>query len=206
MRRGRGLSPGYCIMFWDLRSPRSLLLILTPCEKKQNIKVNADVWRRPRYNSTRRRVAAGLTWSAVAASVWAVVWASCAVITALVVGDGFGVAHPFAPLKMLWRQRREEMLQHLSFLSHEWWKKQDKLQSVLPLFSMFCSMMLYCICAAISLGIGGKLGGCFQLGMSRGSAMAPPLAALFLMLAWMSCVVAYGMGSYVAAESPPGLT
>lgn len=65
--------------------------------------------------------------------------------------------------------------------------------------------MLYCICAAISFGIGGGLGGCFQQGMSRGSARAPPVAALFLMLAWMSCVVAYGMGSYVAAESPPGL-
>lgn len=62
-------------------------------------------------------------------------------------------------------------------------KKQNKLEPVLPLFSMFCSIMLYCICAAISLGIGGKLGGCFQLGMSRGSATAPPLAALFLMLA-----------------------
>lgn len=33
MRRRRGLSPGYCIMFRDLRSPRSLLLILTPWEK-----------------------------------------------------------------------------------------------------------------------------------------------------------------------------
>lgn len=75
----------------------------------------------------------------------------------------------------------------------------------LPLFSMFCSIILYCICAAISFGIGGGLGGCFQGGMSKGSAIAPPEDALFLMLAWMSWVVAYGMGSYVADESPPGL-
>lgn len=70
---------------------------------------------------------------------------------------------------------------------------------------MFCSNMLYCICAAISFGIGGGLGGCFQQGMSIFSAIAPPGPVLLLMLAWISCVVAYGMGSYVAAESPPGL-
>lgn len=63
-------------------------------------------------------------------------------------------------------------------------------------------MMLYCICAAISLGIGGGLGG-FQQGISSGSPMDPPMAALFLMLDWMSCVVAYGIGSYVA--DPVGL-
>lgn len=69
--------------------------------------------------------------------------------------------------------------------------KRAKWNHSLPLISMFCSVMLYCICAAISFGIGGKLGGCcFQQGLSRGSAIAPAAAALFLMLAWMSCVVA----------------
>lgn len=81
-----------------------------------------------------------------------------------------------------------------------------------PLFSLFCSMMLYCSCDVISCGMGGCccMGGGFQPRLSvrsggggGGSAPTPtptpipgpgpgpqPPAPLLMMLDWMSWVVA----------------
>lgn len=55
MRRRRGFSPAYCIMFWHLRSPCSFLLILTSWEiqKKKKKKTHAVVNKDLRFASSK---------------------------------------------------------------------------------------------------------------------------------------------------------
>lgn len=95
----QGILPAHCIVFGNLLGPHSFVLILTPWEMSTSEMSTGQL---SLMLTKCVKAHDGITWGAVAASVRALVRASRAVVTGLVVRYGFGMDRALTSLQ-IWK-------------------------------------------------------------------------------------------------------